>query len=60
MEERCFKLNMISLFTVSVIVLFTTFLLFHMSLCYLIGEKYELAKKMKKIKLVNHLWLEDW
>ncbi|XP_031273937.1 BRCT domain-containing protein At4g02110-like [Pistacia vera] len=23
------------------------------------GEKYELAKKMKKIKLVNHRWLED-
>lgn len=26
----------------------------------LLGEKYELAKKMKKIKLVNHRWLEDW
>lgn len=24
------------------------------------GEKYELAKKIKKIKLVNHRWLEDW
>ncbi|KAM7495810.1 hypothetical protein LguiA_020224 [Lonicera macranthoides] len=24
------------------------------------GEKYELAKKTKKIKLVNHRWLEDW
>ncbi|KAJ8565847.1 hypothetical protein K7X08_008423 [Anisodus acutangulus] len=23
------------------------------------GEKYELAKKLKKIKLVNHRWLED-
>ncbi|KAA8549098.1 hypothetical protein F0562_000782 [Nyssa sinensis] len=23
------------------------------------GEKYELAKKMKKIKLINHQWLED-
>ncbi|XP_010542844.1 PREDICTED: BRCT domain-containing protein At4g02110-like isoform X2 [Tarenaya hassleriana] len=23
------------------------------------GEKYELAKRMKKIKLVNHQWLED-
>ncbi|KAF5178246.1 Brct domain [Thalictrum thalictroides] len=23
------------------------------------GEKYELAKKLKKIKLVNHCWLED-
>ncbi|KAG5627842.1 hypothetical protein H5410_013060 [Solanum commersonii] len=29
-------------------------------ICYKFeGEKYELAKKMKKIKLVNHLWLED-
>ncbi|OWM80069.1 BRCT domain-containing protein At4g02110 [Punica granatum] len=29
-------------------------------LCYKFeGEKYELAKKMKKIKLVNHRWLED-
>lgn len=25
-----------------------------------VGEKYELAKKLKKIKLVNHRWLEDW
>lgn len=24
------------------------------------GEKYELAKKIPKIKLVNHHWLEDW
>lgn len=24
------------------------------------GEKYELAKKLTKIKLVNHRWLEDW
>lgn len=23
------------------------------------GEKYDLAKRMKKIKLVNHIWLED-
>ncbi|PIN05804.1 hypothetical protein CDL12_21653 [Handroanthus impetiginosus] len=29
-------------------------------ICYKFeGEKYELAKKMKKIKLVNHQWLED-
>ncbi|EPS63240.1 hypothetical protein M569_11549 [Genlisea aurea] len=29
-------------------------------ICYKFeGEKYELAKKLKKIKLVNHLWLED-
>ncbi|XP_042518273.1 BRCT domain-containing protein At4g02110-like [Macadamia integrifolia] len=29
-------------------------------ICYKFeGEKYELAKKMKKIKLVNHRWLED-
>ncbi|KAG8370613.1 hypothetical protein BUALT_Bualt13G0001600 [Buddleja alternifolia] len=29
-------------------------------ICYKFeGEKYELAKKMKKIKLVNHCWLED-
>ncbi|CAN4101904.1 unnamed protein product [Withania somnifera] len=29
-------------------------------ICYKFeGEKYELAKKMKTIKLVNHLWLED-
>ncbi|XP_052183931.1 BRCT domain-containing protein At4g02110 [Diospyros lotus] len=29
-------------------------------ICYKFeGEKYELAKKMRKIKLVNHLWLED-
>lgn len=25
-----------------------------------LGEKYELAKKLAKIKLVNHRWLEDW
>lgn len=25
-----------------------------------VGEKYELAKKLTKIKLVNHRWLEDW
>jgi hypothetical protein len=25
-----------------------------------VGEKYELAKKVKMIKLVNHRWLEDW
>lgn len=25
-----------------------------------VGEKYELAKKLTKLKLVNHLWLEDW
>lgn len=25
-----------------------------------VGEKYELAKKLPKIKLVNHRWLEDW
>ncbi|XP_076958895.1 BRCT domain-containing protein At4g02110-like [Bidens hawaiensis] len=29
-------------------------------ICYKFeGEKYLLAKKMKKIKLINHLWLED-
>ncbi|KAI4319382.1 hypothetical protein MLD38_032983 [Melastoma candidum] len=29
-------------------------------ICYKFeGEKYDLAKKMKKIKLVNHQWLED-
>ncbi|XVE77548.1 hypothetical protein DITRI_Ditri13aG0072100 [Diplodiscus trichospermus] len=29
-------------------------------ICYKFeGEKYELAKKIKKIKLVNHRWLED-
>ncbi|XP_057782192.1 BRCT domain-containing protein At4g02110 [Salvia miltiorrhiza] len=29
-------------------------------ICYKFeGEKYELAKKMKTMKLVNHLWLED-
>ncbi|KAK2649611.1 hypothetical protein Ddye_017100 [Dipteronia dyeriana] len=29
-------------------------------ICYKFeGEKYELAKKIKKIKLVNHCWLED-
>ncbi|GAV82528.1 BRCT domain-containing protein/PHD domain-containing protein/PTCB-BRCT domain-containing protein [Cephalotus follicularis] len=29
-------------------------------ICYKFeGEKFELAKKMKKIKLINHLWLED-
>ncbi|KAI5599165.1 hypothetical protein BDE02_02G180300 [Populus trichocarpa] len=29
-------------------------------ICYKFeGEKYELANKMKKIKLVNHRWLED-
>ncbi|KAK9282336.1 hypothetical protein L1049_005250 [Liquidambar formosana] len=29
-------------------------------ICYKFeGEKYELAKKMKKIKLINHRWLED-
>ncbi|XP_060217625.1 BRCT domain-containing protein At4g02110-like isoform X1 [Lycium barbarum] len=29
-------------------------------ICYKFeGEKYELAKKLKKIKLVNHRWLED-
>ncbi|KAA8543039.1 hypothetical protein F0562_021466 [Nyssa sinensis] len=29
-------------------------------ICYKFeGEKYELAKKMKKIKIVNHWWLED-
>ncbi|CAI9781069.1 unnamed protein product [Fraxinus pennsylvanica] len=29
-------------------------------ICYKFeGEKYQLAKKMKKIKLVNHRWLED-
>ncbi|CAN4113621.1 unnamed protein product [Withania somnifera] len=29
-------------------------------ICYKFeGEKYELAKRMKTIKLVNHLWLED-
>ncbi|CAH2072055.1 unnamed protein product [Thlaspi arvense] len=29
-------------------------------ICYKFeGEKYELAKRMKKIKLVNHRWLED-
>ncbi|KAL3648097.1 hypothetical protein CASFOL_009065 [Castilleja foliolosa] len=29
-------------------------------ICYKFeGEKYELAKKMNKIKLVNHRWLED-
>ncbi|GAB2298366.1 hypothetical protein Dimus_032432 [Dionaea muscipula] len=29
-------------------------------ICYKFeGEKYELAKRIKKIKLVNHLWLED-
>ncbi|KAK3001747.1 hypothetical protein RJ639_021991, partial [Escallonia herrerae] len=29
-------------------------------ICYKFeGEKYELAKKMKRIKLVNHRWLED-
>ncbi|MCL7030069.1 hypothetical protein MKW94_020816 [Papaver nudicaule] len=29
-------------------------------ICYKFeGEKYELAKKMQKIKLVNHRWLED-
>ncbi|KAK4418069.1 BRCT domain-containing protein [Sesamum alatum] len=29
-------------------------------ICYKFeGEKFELAKKMKKIKLVNHRWLED-
>ncbi|KAE8665495.1 Heat shock protein DnaJ with tetratricopeptide repeat isoform 1 [Hibiscus syriacus] len=25
----------------------------------IVWEKYELAKKIKKIKLINHLWLED-
>ncbi|KAF2578611.1 hypothetical protein F2Q68_00002462 [Brassica cretica] len=30
-------------------------------ICYKFeGEKYELAKRMKRIKLVNHRWLEDW
>ncbi|KAI5658426.1 hypothetical protein M9H77_27219 [Catharanthus roseus] len=30
-------------------------------ICYKFeGDKYELAKKLKKIKLVNHWWLEDW
>ncbi|XP_075492080.1 BRCT domain-containing protein At4g02110-like isoform X2 [Primulina tabacum] len=30
-------------------------------ICYKFeGEKYELAKKIKKIKLVNHRWLEHW
>ncbi|KAK8497559.1 hypothetical protein V6N13_002962 [Hibiscus sabdariffa] len=29
-------------------------------ICYKFeGEKYELAKKIKKIKLINHRWLED-
>ncbi|GAB2234557.1 hypothetical protein Drorol1_Dr00003812 [Drosera rotundifolia] len=29
-------------------------------ICYKFeGEKYELAQKMKKIKLINHRWLED-
>ncbi|XP_028084818.1 BRCT domain-containing protein At4g02110 [Camellia sinensis] len=29
-------------------------------ICYKFeGEKYELARKMKKIKIVNHRWLED-
>ncbi|XP_074382905.1 BRCT domain-containing protein At4g02110-like isoform X1 [Apium graveolens] len=29
-------------------------------ICYKFdGDKYELAKKMKKIKIINHLWLED-
>ncbi|KAI7990988.1 BRCT domain-containing protein [Camellia lanceoleosa] len=29
-------------------------------ICYKFeGEKYELAKKMKRIKIVNHRWLED-
>ncbi|WCJ22299.1 BRCT domain-containing protein At4g02110 [Euphorbia peplus] len=29
-------------------------------ICYKFeGEKYELAKKLKTIKLINHLWLED-
>lgn len=29
-------------------------------ICYKFeGDKYELAKQIKKIKIVNHLWLED-
>ncbi|CAN1352991.1 BRCT domain-containing protein At4g02110 [Linum perenne] len=32
---------------------------FSCSLSVLRGDKYELARKMKKIKLVNHRWLED-
>lgn len=35
-------------------------LIFTLRIFFLVGEKYELAKKMKKIKLVNHRWLEDW
>lgn len=27
---------------------------------HFVGDKYKLAKKIKKIKIVNHLWLEDW
>ncbi|CDY49032.1 BnaA01g22780D [Brassica napus] len=32
---------------------------FQFCLSFFSGEKYELAKRMKRIKLVNHRWLED-